>query len=192
VTDASSSTNLCIELFLVARAVLEEQMNKPNNRRNSGSGSAATLPSRTFRYLQDQYNNDSDNNTTSTSALEESVVAADGNGLRRGSNGHLPSRSFKYLQDQYDQQKGPVNRTQLVNNRDDLMEIYNKRKRFLVNNDRSTNVTFSTGKFPRTRTRSSTICGLDCPIAFVSFSSNDDSRRANKQQQCTSTHADEI
>jgi hypothetical protein len=49
-------------------------------------------------------------------------------GLRRGSASHMPSRSFKYIQDQYDAQQGPVNRTQSVNNRNDLAEIYNKRK----------------------------------------------------------------
>jgi hypothetical protein len=39
----------------------------------------------------------------------------------------MPSRAFKYIQDQYDSQKGPVNRTSGINNRDDLVEIYNKR-----------------------------------------------------------------
>lgn len=104
-------------------------------RRSSSSGSSV-LPSRTFRYLQDQYQGENSNNmtmttttTTTTTNVEENVIPGEGSGgLRRGSNSHMPSRAFKYLQDQYDAQQGPINRTQYVNNRDDLAEIYNKRR----------------------------------------------------------------
>lgn len=65
--------------------------------------------------------------TTTTTTVEETVVTGEGAGLRRGSDAHVPSRSFKFLQDQYHaQQTG-------VNNREDLVEIYNKR----MLNDRS-------------------------------------------------------
>jgi hypothetical protein len=57
------------------------------------------------------------------------MVTGEGMGLRRGSASHMPSRSFKYIQDQYDSQQAPVNRPQGINNRDDLVEIYNKRKK---------------------------------------------------------------
>jgi hypothetical protein len=50
-------------------------------------------------------------------------------GLRRSSDAHTPSRSFKFLQDQYDtSEQLSINRPQTVNNRDDLIEIYNRRK----------------------------------------------------------------
>jgi hypothetical protein len=117
----------------VARAVLDEQIG--NNNRQVNSGNTAALPSRSFRYLQEQYNNaNGDNNTntvtattTTTTTVEETVVSGEGVGLRRGSGAHMPSRTFKYLQDQYDAaQQTPVNRAQVVNNREDLHEIYNK------------------------------------------------------------------
>jgi hypothetical protein len=101
------------------------------NRRHDSSGSSA-LPSRSFRYLQEQYNtSNGDNNeivTSATTTVEETSGPGEGVGLRRGSDGHMPSRSFKYLQDQYDAQQSAANRTQMINNRDDLVEIYNKRK----------------------------------------------------------------
>jgi hypothetical protein len=108
-----------------------------NTNRHGSSISASNLPSRSFRYLQEQYNDSNgDTNdaitttttTTTTTTVEETVIPGEGIGLRRGSDGHMPSRAFKYLQDQYHVQKGPVNRTQAINNRDDLVEIYNKRK----------------------------------------------------------------
>lgn len=120
----------------VARAVLDEQMHPTHPARRNSSGNSV-LPSRTFRYLQDQYNGENPNNmtmmttTTTTTTVEETVNPSEGAGLRRGSNSHMPSRAFKYLQDQYDAQQGPVNRTQNVNNREDLAEIYNKRKTIL-------------------------------------------------------------
>ncbi len=119
-------------IFLVARAVLDEQMG--NTTRRTSSGSTSTLPSRSFRYLQEQYNNGNNDTVTTTTTVEETLVSGGGEGggggigLRRGSDGHMPSRAFKYIQDQYEAQQAPVNRTQAVNNRDDLAEIYNKRK----------------------------------------------------------------
>ena len=47
--------------------------------------------------------------------------------LRRSSDAHNPSRAFRYLQDQYDQSSQlPVNRTRTVDNRNDLVELYQK------------------------------------------------------------------
>jgi hypothetical protein len=61
--------------------------------------------------------------------VEETDSSRDHNGLRRSSDAHTPSRSFKYLQEQYaTSEQSPTNRSHSVNNRDDLMEIYNKRK----------------------------------------------------------------
>jgi hypothetical protein len=105
-----------------------------NTKRRTSSSSTSTLPSRSFRYLQEQYNNGENNDavatttTTTTTTVEETVTTGEGAGLRRGSDGHMPSRAFKYIQDQYDAQHGPVNRPQGINNREDLVEIYNKRK----------------------------------------------------------------
>jgi hypothetical protein len=103
-----------------------------NTKRRTSSSSTSTLPSRSFRYLQEQYNNGENNDavttTTTTTTVEETVRTGEGVGLRRGSDGHMPSRAFKYIQDQYDAQQGPVNRSQGINNREDLVEIYNKRK----------------------------------------------------------------
>ncbi len=117
------------KIFLVARAVLDEQ-NK-SDRRSSSSGQTS-LPSRSFRYLQEQYNNDNNPTTTittTTTTVEETDSSRDHNGLRRSSDAHTPSRSFKYLQEQYaTSEQSPTNRSHSVNNRDDLMEIYNKRK----------------------------------------------------------------
>jgi len=98
-----------------------------NTNRRGSSGSASNLPSRSFRYLQEQYNNGNDDNND-TVVTTEPVVSGEGIGLRRGSDGHMPSRAFKYIQDQYNAQQTPVNRIQSINNRDDLVEIYNKRK----------------------------------------------------------------
>ena len=118
-------------LVSVARAVLDEQMGNTNRQANAGN--TAAPPSRSFRYLQEQYNNGTEDNgavtMTTTTTVEETVVSGDGVGLRRGSDSHMPSRAFKFLQDQYDAQKTPVNRGQGVNNREDLVEIYNKRER---------------------------------------------------------------
>jgi hypothetical protein len=61
--------------------------------------------------------------------MNETIPSRESNSLRRGSDAHIPSRSFKYLQEQYaTSQQSPTNQSQTVNNRDDLMEIYNKRK----------------------------------------------------------------
>ena len=102
-----------------------------SNRQAFSPGGSTNLPSRSFRYLQDQYKNGNaePNGTimTTTTTVEETVVTGEGTGLRRGSDAHVPSRSFKFLQDQYHaQQTG-------TNNREDLVEIYNKR----TLNDRS-------------------------------------------------------
>ena len=112
----------------VARAVQQdEQMNINGPRGNPISASG--LPSRSFRYLQDQYKNgNGDSSEIPPAAPTDEPMAPEGVGLRRGSDSHMPSRSFKYLQDQYDAQQTPVNRSQPVNNREDLSEIYNKRK----------------------------------------------------------------
>lgn len=98
-----------------------------NNRQMNSPGGSSNLPSRSFRYLQDQYNNGNVEpngtitTTTTTTTVEETVVTGEGVGLRRGSDAHVPSRAFKFLQDQYHaQQTG-------INNREDLVEIYNKR-----------------------------------------------------------------
>lgn len=107
--------------------------NQQNNtdRRNSGSGGAASLPSRSFRYLQELYHND-DNSTNTTTKINTTYDEAESsrnlNGLRRSSDAHHPSRAFKYLQDQYDLS---LNQSESIDNRKDLMEIYNKRKLFI-------------------------------------------------------------
>lgn len=103
-----------------------------HTRHGSTSGNTSNLPSRSFRYLQEQYstnNGDNEDSSTTMTTVEETYAATEGAGLRRGSDGHMPSRAFKFLQDQYDAQQGVVNRPQGVNNREDLAEIYNKRKR---------------------------------------------------------------
>src|SRR5207237_123220 len=82
-------------------------------------------------------NNDTVTSTTTTT-VEEKVITGEGMGLRRGSDSHMPSRAFKYIQDQYNAQQGPVNRTQGINNRDDLVEIYNKRKTKQFNDENKT------------------------------------------------------
>lgn len=115
--------------YLVARAVLDEEMSQ--NDRSTNSNSILGQQSRSFRYLQEQYNpsnGDSVKGTTSPT-IDETAPSAETLGLRRGSGGHMPSRAFKILQDQYDAQQGPINRTQGINNRDDLAEIYNKRNK---------------------------------------------------------------
>lgn len=98
-----------------------------NMNRQPNSPGSSNLPSRSFRYLQEQYNNgNADSNetvTTTTTTVEETVMTGEGAGLRRGSDAHVPSRAFKFLQDQYHAQQ-----TSAINNRDDLVEIYNKRK----------------------------------------------------------------
>ena len=99
--------------------------------RRASAGGITSLPSRSFRYLQEQYNDDNDQTppTTKTTTYEERMISKGGTGLRRSSDGHTPSRSFKYLQDQYNtSEQIPVNPTQQVDNRSDLMEIYNKSK----------------------------------------------------------------
>jgi len=112
--------------FEVARAVFDEQTGN-STRHPSSSSTSSSLPSRSFRHLQEQYSNDGVTATTTTT-VEETVVGGESCvGLRRGSDSHMPSRAFKFIQDQYNTSKGPVNRTQGINNRDDLMEIYNKR-----------------------------------------------------------------
>jgi hypothetical protein len=111
----------------VSQAVFDEQ-NNSFGRRSSSSGQTS-LPSRSFRYLQEQYNNDNNPTTitTPTTTMNETIPSRESNSLRRGSDAHIPSRSFKYLQEQYaTSQQSPTNQSQTVNNRDDLMEIYNK------------------------------------------------------------------
>ncbi|CAF1043207.1 unnamed protein product [Didymodactylos carnosus] len=117
----------------VARAVQDEQSG--GRRRSSGSGNSVAPPSRSFRYLQDQYDNGPDGMTTTTITTEETTIVnasnepQQGAGLRRGSDSHVPSRSFRYLQDHIDSnqfQAGASVNKSVVNNRDDLMEIYNK------------------------------------------------------------------
>jgi hypothetical protein len=61
--------------------------------------------------------------------VQETTTSREYSGLRRGSDAHTPSRAFKFLQEQYaTSEQPPINQTQSVNNREDLMEIYNKRK----------------------------------------------------------------
>lgn len=112
-----------IVFCLVSRAIYDEQNN--TNRRSSSTG-MSSLPSRSFRYLQEQYNTDTPMVTT---AVEDEIITTPNhnNGLRRSSDAHTPSRSFKFLQDQYPVSANP---SQAVNNRDDLIEIYNKRKNY--------------------------------------------------------------
>lgn len=84
-------------------------------RRLSSSGQTS-LPSRSFRYLQEQYSVD-----TPLPPTNESNYSKEQPALRRGSDAHTPSRSFKFLQEQY-HTSSPTT----TNNRSDLMEIYNK------------------------------------------------------------------
>jgi hypothetical protein len=108
----------------VAQAVHDEQN---NTGRHSSSGGISSLPSRSFRYLQEQY--DDDHSPTVRTTVEVPITLTDHAGLRRSSDGHTPSRSFKFLQDQYPMSsQSPSNQSQAVNNREDLIEIYNKRK----------------------------------------------------------------
>jgi hypothetical protein len=120
----------CFVFVLVARAVHDEQIASTNRQPNSGN--TASLPSRSFRYLQEQYKNgnadDPNAVIATTTTVEETVVTGEGIGLRRGSASHMPSRAFKLLQDQYHGPQGPTNRAAAINNREDLAEIYNRRK----------------------------------------------------------------
>lgn len=95
-----------------------------NINRQPNSPGTSNLPSRSFRYLQEQYNNGNadSNEIVTTTTVEETIITGEGAGLRRGSDAHVPSRAFKFLQDQYHAQQ-----TSATNNREDLMEIYNKR-----------------------------------------------------------------
>ncbi|CAF2977521.1 unnamed protein product [Rotaria sp. Silwood2] len=106
---------------------IHDQQNKAN-RRHSSSGGVSSLPSRTFRYLQEQYSVDNDDiMTVPKKPIEEPIISKNGTGLRRGSDAHNPSRAFKFLQEQYDiSQELSINQSRTVNNRDDLLEIYNK------------------------------------------------------------------
>ena len=114
--------------FLIEVQTSCNRQNKSVRRRSSSSG-LSSLPSRSFRYLQDQYNADNDNATDIAKAAEVTIKSSDGTGLRRSSDVHNPSRAFKYLQDQYHiSQALPINRSQAINSRDDLIEIYHKRK----------------------------------------------------------------
>ncbi len=111
-----------IHVFLVTQAVLDEQR---NTSRRASAGGASTHPSRSFRYLQEQYNDDNSPTTTN----QKITTSKNNIDLRRSSDIHIPSRTFKSSQDQHDaSQQTPVNRSQAVNNRSDLLEIYNKRK----------------------------------------------------------------
>ncbi|CAF0817182.1 unnamed protein product [Didymodactylos carnosus] len=117
----------------VTHAIEDEQSD--DRHRSNGSGTNAVPASRSFRYLQDQYPNGSNGTTTTTVKEEATTVITSndqqqtGTGLRRGSDNHVPSRSFRYLQDHIESnpqlQGVPVNKSS-VNNRDDLIEIYNK------------------------------------------------------------------
>ena len=89
--------------------------------------SFSSLPSRSFRHLQEQYKDQPRPHpplikSNSIDTDEETSRTTSG-GLRRSTDPHMPSRAFRYLQDQL-----PINRSLTVNNRDDLMEIYNKGK----------------------------------------------------------------
>ncbi|CAF5205638.1 unnamed protein product, partial [Rotaria magnacalcarata] len=72
-----------------ARAVLDEQMG--NNDRGTNYNSTSGLPSRSFRYLQEQYNTSNGDNNKETT-VEETPISAESLGLRRGSGSHMPSR----------------------------------------------------------------------------------------------------
>ncbi|CAF3581634.1 unnamed protein product [Rotaria socialis] len=107
--------------------------NNTDRRRSSSGGGTTSLPSRSFRYLQEQYSVDRDdnnnNNNNSPQIVQRTIekTPANGTGLRRGSDAHNPSRAFRFLQDQYDvTQEVSPNRSRPVNNRNDLMEIYHK------------------------------------------------------------------
>ncbi|CAF3777495.1 unnamed protein product [Rotaria socialis] len=119
----ATTTTAVTNKSAVARAVLDEQMG--NNDRGTNYNNTSGLPSRSFRYLQEQYNTSNGDNNKETT-VEETPISAERLGLRRGSGSHMPSRAFKILQDQCDSQQGPINRSGAVNNREDLMEIYNK------------------------------------------------------------------
>ncbi|CAF1331657.1 unnamed protein product [Adineta ricciae] len=79
--------------------------------RRFSAGAPSSHPSRSFRYLQEQYATDTDAVTT-----KEMV------GLRRSSDVPRPYQTLKY--DTSEQL--PVTRSEAVNNREDLAEIYNK------------------------------------------------------------------
>ncbi|CAF0797967.1 unnamed protein product [Rotaria sordida] len=103
-----------------------DQQNKTTPRQSSLTG-ISSLPSRSFRYLQEQYSVDSDDTTIVPKKSFEETTSKSGTGLRRSSDAHNPSRAFKYLQDQYDiSQELASNQSRTINNRDDLVEIYNK------------------------------------------------------------------
>lgn len=105
----------------MTRTVLDNS----TSRSNSGLG-VSSLPSRSFRYLQEQYSED---HPTTSITVDQTISSGDNGGLRRSSDAHTPSRAFKYLQDQYPfAQQSSSPRSQTVNNRDDLLEIYHKRK----------------------------------------------------------------
>ncbi|UJR32252.1 hypothetical protein I4U23_019717 [Adineta vaga] len=79
--------------------------------RRFSAGGATSHPSRSFRYLQEQYGNE-----TSPIGTKNTV------GLRRSSDIPTPYRTIK----QDTSEQSLVNRSESVNNREDLTEIYNK------------------------------------------------------------------
>lgn len=88
--------------------------------------SFTSLPSRSFRHLQDQYKDHPRPHPPlikSNSTANDDSTRLSSSGLRRSTDPHTPSRAFRYLQDQL-----PINRALTVNNRDDIAELYNKGK----------------------------------------------------------------
>ncbi|CAF1267392.1 unnamed protein product [Adineta steineri] len=122
-SEKTTPTVISTNQSAVAQPALD-QKSSVDRRASAGSGASAH-PSRSFRYLQEQYNDDDVDNNSPVPKTQESI---DKSGLRRSSDmTNTPSRSFKYLQNQYDTSKQlPINRSEEVNNRDDLAEIYNK------------------------------------------------------------------
>lgn len=112
-----------------AQSDFDQQYN--TDRRRSSSGGAITLPSRSFRYLQEQYSITDDDSMAHVT--HKTVTPSNATGLRRGSDAHHPSRAFRYLQDQYHENpEAGSNQNRTINNREDILELYNKSKYKLI------------------------------------------------------------
>ncbi|CAF3814498.1 unnamed protein product [Rotaria magnacalcarata] len=129
VSSTSPSTQYSTYRSTDAQNSFDHKNNTDRCRSNSGGGTTS-LPSRSFRYLQEQYSVDHNDNNNNTPQIVQRTIdkaPANGTGLRRGSDAHNPSRAFRFLQDQYDvTQEVSANQSRPVNNRKDLIEIYNK------------------------------------------------------------------
>ncbi|CAF2082013.1 unnamed protein product [Rotaria magnacalcarata] len=129
VSSTSPSTQYSTYRSTDTQNSFDHKNNTDRCRSNSGGGTTS-LPSRSFRYLQEQYSVDHNDNNNNTPQIVQRTIdkaPANGTGLRRGSDAHNPSRAFRFLQDQYDvTQEVSANQSRPVNNRKDLIEIYNK------------------------------------------------------------------